>query len=84
MEHSKRRAVFSDGGNSLSHVVFGMASSYIKVGALVFAAYQMCDFKNVNFVVDMLEFAIGYALMCALRSLIAKGRSQRAPVLHGA
>jgi len=78
----KRRPVFSDGGNSFSHVVFGMASAYIQVGILVFVAYQMHDFRNANFVVDMLEFAIGYALMCALRSLIAAGHSQRAPVLH--
>ena len=68
----KRRPVFSDGGNSFSHVVFGMASAYIQVGVLVFVAYQMHDFRNANFVVDMLEFAIGYALMCALRSLIAR------------
>ena len=52
----KRRPVFSDGRNAFSHVVFGMASAYIQVGVLVFVAYQMHDFRNANFVVDMLEF----------------------------
>ena len=57
------RGLFEDGANSFWHVVFGMAAYHVKLGALVYAAYQMYDFDDANFSVDMLEFLVGYVAM---------------------
>jgi hypothetical protein len=68
-----------DGANSFWHVAFGMVASHVKVGAAVSAAYQMCDFDDVHFPVDMLEFLVGYVAMYALRR--CQGAPPREPPL---
>ncbi len=57
------RGLFEDGWNSFWHAVFGMAAYHAKIGAPVFAAYQLYDFGDANFSVDMLEFLLGYTAM---------------------
>jgi hypothetical protein len=59
----RKRGMFEDGLNSFWHVVFGMLAYRIKVGIPVYALYQMYDFCDVNFSVDMLEFLVGYVAM---------------------
>ena len=40
-----------------------MLAYRVKVGIPVYVLYQMYDFCDVNFSVDMLEFLVGYAAM---------------------
>ena len=71
-ERKSPRGLFEDGWNSLWHAAFGMAAYHAKIGAPVFAAYQMYDFGDANFPVDMLEFLVGYAAMYALRRALSR------------
>ena len=57
---NRPRSLLSDGANSFWHVVFGMAAYHAKIGVLVYTAYQLYDFDDANFPIDMLEFLIGY------------------------
>ncbi len=63
MPGKRKRDMFEDGHNSFWHVVFGMLAYRIKVGIPVYVLYQMYDFCDVNFSVDMLEFLVGYVAM---------------------
>lgn len=71
------RGLFEDGANSFWHVVVGMAAYGVKVGALVYAAYQVYGSDDANFAVDMLEFLVGYVAMYAACRVACGGTASR-------
>lgn len=57
------RVLFADGLNSLAHVAFGAVSGLYTpiVGTSLFIIYQLSEQDQRNTLIDVLEFAIGWA-----------------------
>lgn len=65
------RYIFEDGINSSSHVFFGIISYYFSdLIAVVFIFYQVITDlilkANDNYIIDTLEFFIGYVFTCSI------------------
>ena len=56
------RSLFTDGCNSLWHVVFGVLGAYLWPIIVVFVLYQLKDPYEENIIIDVLEFLIGYMM----------------------
>jgi hypothetical protein len=56
------RYLFTDGFNSIWHVVFGCMAVYIPLLIPLFLIYQIRQGKPNDFI-DVCEFAIGYCLL---------------------
>ena len=54
------RYLFTDGGNSLSHVLFGILAARYTFMIPLFLIYQYILKYDENSTIDVLEFAIGY------------------------
>ena len=58
--YMKSRQLFTDGWNSLWHVLLGILSIRFLVIVPIFVIYQLMDFYDKNFFVDIAEFFIGF------------------------
>jgi hypothetical protein len=56
------RSLFTDGLNSMWHVVFGIGGVYFWPIVVVFILYQLKDPYEENILIDILEFMIGYMI----------------------
>jgi hypothetical protein len=56
------RNILTDGFNSFWHVAFGFMTVWIWWIAPAFILYQILEKKDKNLLVDLTEFALGYAL----------------------
>lgn len=54
------RPLFTDGWNSIWHVLFGALAVWAWPVILVFSIYQLQDPYEKNILVDFTEFFIGY------------------------
>ena len=57
------RAPFTDGWNSIWHVIFGGLAVYFPIIALVFLFYQMVLQGKQNDLIDIFEFLVGYFII---------------------
>ena len=57
---TRPRRLFTDGYNSFWHFVFGIVSIYYMFVIPLFILYQLIDPYEINIMVDITEFAIGY------------------------
>lgn len=57
------RSLFSDGVNSLAHVVLGAAAmlTFPLLGTGLFLVYQLSEGEQVNTAIDIAEFVAGAA-----------------------
>jgi type VI protein secretion system component VasK len=60
------RPLFTDGWNSLWHVVFGMMSVWFWWIIPIFIVYQVKDYKDPNLWIDLAEFFFGWIFMSVL------------------
>lgn len=60
------RNLFTDGWNSVWHFVFGIIGFYYGLVVILFFAYQLKTPNDINLIIDISEFAIGYFLMWTL------------------
>ncbi len=62
------RNLFTDGKNSVWHVLFGMIGYYYSYVVIIFFLYQMVTEKSIfhsNMFIDMSEFLVGYiSVLC--------------------
>ena len=56
----QQRKLFTDGWNSFWHVFFGVIAVRFSIAIPIFIAYQLIDYKDVNLMVDIIEFFIGF------------------------
>jgi hypothetical protein len=56
------RPLFTDGWNSMWHVVFGVLAVWAWPIIVLFAIYQLQDPFEKNILIDFSEFFIGYGL----------------------
>jgi hypothetical protein len=56
----KPRALFTDGFNSLWHVIFGILAIRFWFIMPIFIIYQLLDLTDANWLVDILEFCVGF------------------------
>ena len=56
------RSLFTDGINSMWHVIFGIVGVYFWPIVVVFILYQLKDPYEENIIIDLLEFMIGYMM----------------------
>ncbi len=58
------RVLFSDGWNSFVHFGIGAAAAVSQpvIVGILFVGYQLTQANQSNTVVDLLEFALGYAV----------------------
>jgi hypothetical protein len=56
----KSRELFTDGWNSIWHVVFGMLSIRFFYIIPIFVLYQLIDIHDKNLSIDITEFFIGF------------------------
>jgi hypothetical protein len=54
------RALFTDGLNSIWHVIFGLLAVKFPILVSLFIVYQSLDIYEVNVFVDIFEFLIGH------------------------
>ena len=54
------RPLFTDGWNSFWHVFFGVLAIHFYIIIPVFVLYQLIDWYDVNMMIDLSEFFIGY------------------------
>jgi hypothetical protein len=60
------RLLFTDGGNSASHVAFGGLAAWVWWIMPLYVVYQLVDPFEENVLVDLLEFFIAYGLVLYL------------------
>ena len=60
------RDLFTDGWNSVWHFVFGILGFYFGWVVVLFFAYQLKTPNDINLIIDITEFAIGYFLMYSI------------------
>jgi hypothetical protein len=53
------RGLFTDGYNSLWHIIFGMMTLYFPYIFIFYILYQYNDPNDSNLVIDILEYLIG-------------------------
>ena len=70
------RDLFTDGWNSVWHFVFGIIGFYFGWVVLLFFLYQLKTPKDINLIIDISEFAIGYFLIWTLYE-----RTHQSPLL---
>ena len=63
-----RRPLFTDGFNSVGHVLFGVLSKWWLWFVPIFFIYQILDYDDVNLSVDIAEYLIGLMAAMALTS----------------
>lgn len=56
------RLPFTDGWNSFWHFVFGITGTGSPLIFLAFLAYQLKDPSEINILIDLAEFLVGYYL----------------------
>ena len=56
----KSRELFTDGWNSLWHVIFGALSIRFFIIIPIFVIYQLIHYKDTNLFIDLAEFFIGF------------------------
>jgi hypothetical protein len=56
----KSRELFTDGWNSLWHVLFGILSFRFVIVIPVFVIYQLIHYEDKNLFIDFTEFFIGF------------------------
>jgi hypothetical protein len=56
----KSRELFTDGWNSLWHVIFGALSIRFLFIIPIFVIYQLIHYKDTNLFIDLTEFFIGF------------------------
>lgn len=57
------RSLFSDGFNSLAHVVFGVLSVWYPIVLILFFVYQVVKHTTITQAIPgILEFLVGYAV----------------------
>jgi len=66
----KSRELFTDGWNSLWHVLFGMLSVRFIFILPIFVIYQLIDFHDKNLLVDLAEFFIGFFCIIVVVSFL--------------
>jgi hypothetical protein len=66
------RSLFTDGWNSIWHVVFGILAIYIPFIIPVFVIYQVIDWYDENMMIDLLEFFIGYVVSYSIQYMVKK------------
>jgi hypothetical protein len=62
----KQRPLFTDGWNSFWHVFFGVIAVRFSVIIPIFVIYQLIDYKDVNLLIDIIEFFIGFIFSLSL------------------
>lgn len=60
------RDLFTDGWNSLWHFMFGILGFYFGWVVVLFFAYQLNTPEDINLIIDISEFAIGYFLLYSI------------------
>lgn len=56
----KQRKLFTDGWNSFWHVFFGVIAVRFSIAIPIFIIYQLIHYNDVNLMVDIVEFFIGF------------------------
>ena len=56
----KSRELFTDGWNSLWHVIFGALSIRFLFIIPIFVIYQLIHYQDKNLFIDLIEFFIGF------------------------
>ena len=56
------RKLFTDGWNSFWHLFFGIIAVRFSLLIPIFVAYQLFDYKDVNLLIDIAEFIIGFII----------------------
>lgn len=56
---SQRRPLFTDGFNSIGHLVFGAVSNWWIWFVPIFIIYEILDHDDVNLSVDLAEYLVG-------------------------
>ena len=71
----QRRPLFTDGFNSLGHIIFGAVSIWWLWFAVIFIIYEILDHDDVNLSVDIAEYLVGLlvALSFTSKSWITAG-----------
>jgi len=56
------RPLFTDGWNSFWHVMFGILATQYSIIIPIYVIYQLFDWYDVNMMIDLLEFFIGFII----------------------
>lgn len=56
------RLIFTDGMNSLYHVLFGILAAKYQIIVLIYVLYQCIDINEMNIKIDFAEFFIGFLI----------------------
>lgn len=62
--YTNHRPLFTDGWNSIFHILFGILGAHFSIILPLFVGYQLMDIYDKNTWVDIGEFFIGYS--CAI------------------
>ena len=68
------RLLFTDGLNSFWHVAFGIVAVWFWWITPLFLAYQLKDPSEKNILIDLGEFAIGWALAFVAKKTLPRQR----------
>jgi hypothetical protein len=71
------RLLFTDGWNSISHALFGIAAYWVWWILPLFLAYQLKDPMDTNLFIDYTEFFLGYGFAIYLLGDPIEGRYDR-------
>jgi hypothetical protein len=66
------RYIFTDGENSVLHVVFGIIAVWLWWITPLFLTYQFIDYNDKNLFIDLAEFVAGYAIGLTCKKLLSK------------
>ena len=68
------RRLFTDGMNSFWHVAFGVLAVWVWWITPLFIIYQLKDPFEKNILVDLSEFAVGYAFGIVVKKTLPRQR----------
>jgi hypothetical protein len=70
------RYPFTDGWNSFFHLFFGFWGTASPIVFILFLAYQLIDPSEMNVMIDLTEFLVGYWISYFLTSDVYRNRRE--------